>query len=190
MEQNDHTIIRKSQQGNLEAFGILVEKYQGYAYNLAFKILAHEEDAKDTIQEAFIRIWKNIKKYNLDNKFTTWMYKIVVNLCLDNLKMKKRRRIKEINEEEEYKLNSDCSNGDNPDKNLINKEIATTIRTLTKRLTPKQRIVFVLYFIYEHTIEEIKTLTGMAKGNIKSNLYYARKNMRILLEKNEIMTHN
>lgn len=185
LESQQLLIIRKCQAGDLDAFRILVENYQDFAYNLAFKILANEEDAKDIVQETFIRIWKNIKKYDSKNKFTTWLYKIVVNLCLDNLKMKKRRNIQYANaenNEQPYNIGS----GEDVEQIIIQKEMIELIASLTEKLTPKQRVVFVLFFLQEKSIEEIKSITSMSKGNVKSNVYYARKNMQLLLE-NKLM---
>ncbi|MBN1183837.1 MAG: sigma-70 family RNA polymerase sigma factor [Bacteroidales bacterium] len=185
MESQQLLIIKKCQAGDLDAFRFLVESNQDFAYNLAFKILANEEDAKDIVQEAFIRVWKNIKKYDSKNKFTTWLYKIVVNLCLDNLKMKKRRNIQSSTAALKAQQNN-VSSGEDIEQKVIQAEMASLINTMTEKLTPKQRIMFVLFFLQEKSIEEIKTITGMSNGNIKSNIYYARKNMKLLLE-NKLM---
>ena len=181
MDSQKLTIIKKSQAGDLDAFQTLVESYQDFAYNLAFKILANEEDAKDIVQEAFIRVWKNIMKYDSKNKFTTWLYKIVVNLCLDNLKMKKRRKIHYSNDEKNEQFQH-IGSGEDVERQVIHKEMAELINSMTEKLTPKQRIVFVLFFLQEKNIEEIKSITGMSQGNVKSNIYYARKNMQLLIE--------
>lgn len=185
LESQQLLIIKKCQAGDLDAFRFLVESNQDFAYNLAFKILANEEDAKDIVQEAFIRVWKNIKKYDSKNKFTTWLYKIVVNLCLDNLKMKKRRNIQSSTAALKAQQNN-VSSGEDIEQKVIQAEMASLINTMTEKLTPKQRIMFVLFFLQEKSIEEIKTITGMSNGNIKSNIYYARKNMKLLLE-NKLM---
>ena len=92
-DQNDKVqdMIWRSREGDLSAFQQLVEHYQHYAYILAFRLLGDDEDAKDAVQEAFIRVWKHIKNFNLSSKFTTWFYRIVTNLCLDRIKAQKRK---------------------------------------------------------------------------------------------------
>lgn len=187
MEPDILKIIDLCQRGDMGAFRIVVERHQDFAFNVAFKLLANEEDAKDIVQETFIRVWKNIERYNPKNKFTTWLYKIVVNLCLDHLKMKKRKNIQDSNNDN---TQLDVGDGENMERQIIHKEMTDIINRLTEKLTPKQRIVFILFFIQERTIEEIREITSMSKGSIKSNLYYARKNMQLLVEKNEMITNS
>ena len=81
------TIIERSRGGDGEAFRLLVKAHQGYAYALAFRLVCDDEAAKDVVQESFIRIWKHLPEYRPTVKFTTWMYRIVVNLSYDRLKM-------------------------------------------------------------------------------------------------------
>ncbi|MFC2145837.1 RNA polymerase sigma factor [Acidobacteriota bacterium] len=79
-------ILLASQNGDTRAFEKLVETYQGYAFSLARRFLGNEEDAQDVVQEAFIRVWKHLPAFDYRCKFTTWMYRIVTNLCLDRVK--------------------------------------------------------------------------------------------------------
>ena len=87
MTESNHEIISLCIKGNKEAFRRLVEKYQPYAYALSLRLLCHEEDAKDVVQECFIRVWHHLHKFNRKNKFTTWLYTIVSNLCYDRIKI-------------------------------------------------------------------------------------------------------
>ena len=105
-------LIERAKMGNVNAFTSIVNMHQHYAYAVAFKILCDEENSKDVVQESFIRIWKHIADYNQKSKFTTWMYKIVVNLCYDKL-----RRIKRQNHIIELSIdNLDVlANDDNPE---------------------------------------------------------------------------
>ena len=84
-------LIKKAQQGDTLAFKEIVTCYQSYAYALAFRFLYDEDDADDIVQESFIRIWEHVRDFDQRTKFTTWMYKIVVNLCLYKIKVNKRR---------------------------------------------------------------------------------------------------
>src|SRR5689334_9245585 len=76
-------VLRKAMAGDSHAFRHVVEEYQGFAYAVAFRFLRDEDDAEDITQEAFIRLWKNMDRYKQDIKLTTWLYRIVTNLCLD-----------------------------------------------------------------------------------------------------------
>ncbi len=91
MPEKLQIIIEKVKNGNKEAFGILVEKHQQYAFTLAFRIVCNEDDARDVVQDSFVKMWKNIKLYNSKNKFTTWMYSIVTNTAIDMLRSIRKR---------------------------------------------------------------------------------------------------
>jgi RNA polymerase sigma-70 factor (ECF subfamily) len=91
LPDNSCELIVRSRDGDLTAFQQLVEQYQGYAFTLAFRMLGNEDEANDTVQETFIRVWKHITKFNFSSKFTTWLFRIVTNLRLDRLKSGKRK---------------------------------------------------------------------------------------------------
>ena len=84
-------IIERSRRGEREAFRVLVEHHQSYAFALAFRLVCDEDAAKDIVQESFIRVWKHLSEYRPTVKFTTWLYRIVVNLSYDRLKTDRRR---------------------------------------------------------------------------------------------------
>jgi RNA polymerase sigma-70 factor, ECF subfamily len=81
-----------SRQGNQQVFRKLVETYQGYAFSLAVRYLGNEEEARDIVQDTFIRIWKRLSSFDFRCKFTTWMYRIVINLCHDRNKALSRQK--------------------------------------------------------------------------------------------------
>jgi len=177
-----YDILLRSKKGDSTAFRQLVEHYQSYAYSLAIRLLCHEEDAKDAVQECFIRIWKHLPKYDLKKKFTTWMYKIVTNLCYDRLKARKRQRIDaSLNSRNEVQL----PDGTNLEKDMDNRELLQIIQDLAGTLTPKQRIVFILRDLQDLDMKEVSQICKMPLQSVKSNLYYARKNIRTKIEQLE-----
>jgi len=167
-----NSIIAKCKEGNQHAFAILCEHYYTYAFRLSFRILANEEDAKDTAQEAFIKIWKHISKYDNKAKFTTWMYTIITNLCID--KLRKQKFFSNINCEEAL-MKVDLNN---QDAHYDNKDLVEIIGCIAKALSPKQRVIFTLRDLEGLEIEEIEKITGLPSTHIKSNLYHARKTIR------------
>lgn len=181
--ENLKNVIERSQQGEEIAFKSLVEQYQAFAFNLAFRLTCIEEDAKDVVQESFVKIWKHIKKFNTETKFTTWLYKIVYNQSLDRIKANKRRWAVHEN----YNHISDLAENlfENPENEHLNRDLSEIIKILAKNLTPKQYAVFVLHDLQGAEMEEIVQITSLNKGTIKSNLYYARLNIREKLEKLE-----
>lgn len=169
-----------SRDGDTGAFQKLVERYQGYAFSLAVRFLGNDEDAQDVTQETFIRIWKHLSKFNYRCKFTTWMYRIVINLCLDRVKSKNKR-------EQEMPTGFQdllAGNTDIEDEN-IKKQLARVITTLAAELTPRQRAVFVLRDLQDLNVAEVAHVLDISKSSVKSNLCYARQNIRKRLEQLE-----
>lgn len=174
-------IVLKVKQGDTKAFRLLVEAHQKMVFTLAFRLLCNEEEAKDIVQETFIRIWKHIDRYNVDMKFTTWMFTITSNLCYDRLKAIKRKSVFQIydkNNEQKLKISS----VENLETNLINRDLAKIITALTNKLSPKQKLVFILRDIEGIEIEEIISITGLTSEKIKSNIFLARKFIREKLD--------
>ncbi len=174
--QPDKNLIRKCRNGDTNAFKSLVEMMQHYAYYLAFKILLNEDDAKDSVQETFVKIWKNIDNYRDEYLFSTWMYKIVVNTCLDKIKGKKNN----ISLKPEHEDSHNAA-----ETSIINRDLIRQIKILSKDLPYKQRIIFILKDLQGLSFDEVAKVLDMPKGRIKSNLYYARKNIRDKLFKIE-----
>ncbi len=173
--QPDADIIYKCRNRDEKAFRILVEKFQSYAFNLAFRLVLDEEDAKDIVQESFIRVWKHIHRYDQKIVFTTWLYKIVINLCYDNLKSTKRRNHMAMRLADNQAI---LVSNDNASENEDNKDLIRKIRKLSKSLTLKQRMVFVLRDLLELPIKEVSGILGLSEGSVKTNLYLARLNIR------------
>lgn len=174
--QPDAGLIERCKLGDTYAFRILVEKMQVFAYNLAFRILLNEDDAKDSVQDSFIKIWKNLPDYKPKYLFSTWMYRIVVNTCLDKLKSEHKH--------------SDLAKepgafSTEMEESILNRDLAAQIKKLSQDLPVKQKVIFVLSDIQDFTIEEISQILNLSKGLVKSNLYYARKSIREKFLKSE-----
>ena len=173
--QPDADILLRCRNRDEKAFRILVERFQSYAFNLAFRLVLNEDDAKDVVQESFIRVWKHIHHYDPESLFSTWLYKIVVNLCHDNLKSIRRRNHTELKLADDHALSikKDYASG-----NAENKDLIIKIRQLSKTLTIKQRMVFVLRDLHELPVKEVSKVLGLTEGSVKTNLYLARLNLR------------
>ena len=165
-------LINLSLQNDKNAFRQIVESHQYMIFALAFRMLGNEEDAKDIAQDTFIRIWTHLSDFNPEKKFSTWIYRITANLCLDKLK-----RLKFIAlDSNDFEVINSLS--ENFEFELTNKELGGIITALTNELSPKQKLVFTLRYIEELEVEEIIEITGLSAEKIKSNLYVARQTVR------------
>ena len=169
-------VIERSKQRDTDAFRQLVETYQPFVFRLAFRLLCSEDEAKDIVQETFIRVWLHLYRYQKHTRFTTWLYKISCNLCYDRLRTIKRFRDDEKTSIDLSDLN--VSADDNIEQSVINRDLKELIIALTHGLTPKQRLVFTLRDIEGLELEDVREITGMSGAKIKSNLYLARQYIR------------
>jgi len=176
----EEDVITRSQCRDLAAFEQLVRKYQPYAFSLAMKFLCDEAEASDVVQDSFLRVWKNIDRYDPKQRFTTWLYKIVINLCVDRFRVLKRSRSIFLSRDRDPVM-EDLPDERDWETMRSHEQLADVIRTLSGRLSPKQRMVFTLRDLQDLTVEEVVEITGLSTGSVKTNLHYARKSIRDVL---------
>ena len=179
MIQIETDIVLRCQHGEKEAFRWVVQRYQRIVFSLALKMLCDEEEAKDMVQETFIRVWQSIREYDEKKKFTTWIYTIAVRLCLDRLK--RMRHVMSMPDDERV-LRRFASDADTQ-RTLENKEWVSIVRMLAEGLGEKQRIVFTLIQLEGLSSSEVEEITGFDAKQVKSNLYAARQIIREQLNK-------
>jgi RNA polymerase sigma-70 factor (ECF subfamily) len=176
----EENVVTRSQCRDLAAFEQLVRTYQPYAFSLAMKFLCDEAEASDVVQDSFLRVWKNIDRYDPNQKFTTWLYKIVANLCVDRLRALKRSRSIFLSRDRDPVM-EDLPDERDWETMRSHEQLADIIRTLSGQLSRKQRLVFTLRDLQDLTVDEVAEITGLSIGSIKTNLHYARKSIRDVL---------
>lgn len=174
MIQIEHDIILRCQQGDRDAFRWVVQTHQRMVFSLALKMLCNEEEAKDMVQETFIRVWQSIKNFDTQKTFSTWVYTIASRLCIDRLK--RARKVVAL-PEDELVLRRFASDGDEQ-LSLENKEWVSIVKTLAESLSDKQRLVFTLCQLEGLPSTEVEQITGLNAHQVKSNLYIARQAIR------------
>ena len=177
----DIKLIEECRGGNFNNFRKLVELTSPFAYSVAFRMLGNEDQATDVVQETMVTIWLKLKKIKTAEVYKTWIYRIVVNKCYDE--MRKRKRNPEfVADDHTWELISNrISEG--PSSALENGETAKIIRILTDRLSTRQKTVFVLSDLEGMSNDEISEITGISKSAVKANLYHARKSISEKVEK-------
>ena len=179
---NEKIIIEECKRGDFSNFPALVKLSIPRVYAIAFRITGSNDEAGDVVQEVMIKVWQKIEGLRDASSYNGWLRKLAVNNCYDRLR--KRKCIPEVMAEERtWDLRGERISA-NETTHLDNEELALSLNMLTRSLSPKQKIVFILAETEGLTNEEIASATGMGKLTVKANLYHARKKISELAEKN------
>jgi RNA polymerase sigma-70 factor (ECF subfamily) len=179
LDTPESEILQRSRNGDTEAFRRIVENHQQYAYAIAYRFLGNEADAEDVVQESFINVWMHLDKYDPRKKFTTWLYRIVANRCLDFIKSRNRRR--ETFSTDPERLDSGQP-AEDPEKINDDRERLGMVNALVCELPEKQRMVFILRDLQDLNMDETSEILKMSQASVKSNLCHARKFIREKIE--------
>ena len=180
---DEATLIRRAQSGDQDAFANLVENYDQNVLSIAYNLLRSEEEAKDIYQEAFLRIFKNLDNFRFDCSFHTWLYRIVTNVCLDHLRKRKVRKeeppVRETSAGPVDILDqfAEKRSGSNPERNLINLQLQSKIRSTLESLTPRERLVFELRNSESLRLRTIGEMLGTSQELAKNCLFRAPQKM-------------
>jgi RNA polymerase sigma-70 factor (ECF subfamily) len=166
-------VLNQVQQGNQEAFNQLVEAYQRPVYNLCYRMLANSEEAEDASQETFLRVYKNIKRYDGGRPFSTWLLSIAAHLCIDQLR--KRRMVVISMDTTLYNEPADATPG--PESVFYLKEDKRQVQALLKTLNPHDRAAIIMYYWYDFSYDEIARSLSLTPSAVKSRLHRARLSM-------------
>ena len=178
-DQEEQIIVRKVVAGDAQAFSVLVNMYKDMAVLLAYNILLNREDAEEVAQDAFVKAYSSLHSFKADSRFSTWLYRIVVNTALNKRKLKKHYSV-EISETIAAELSSDINN---IFATQITSEHRKHIQVALKSLNTNERLCITLYYLNELSVEEIYELTGITTSNIKVLLYRGRKNLYTALHR-------
>lgn len=172
--ETENQILSRCKDGDKTSFRWVVQTYQRRMFSLALKMLADEEEAKDVVQETFIRVWQRLDSFDLQRPFSTWIYTIATRLCLSRLRQKKAVRPTEADEQVLCRYASDTDSH----HALENREWVSIVTLMAEGLSSKQRLVFTLCQLEGLPSHEVEQITGMNARQVKSNLYAARQTIR------------
>lgn len=183
----DEQYIEKVLSGDVNSFRYFVSTYKDLAYSISISIVKSELTAQEAIQDAFVKAFENLEKFNGNSKFSTWFYRIVVNESLRKIKQKRLNSV-EINEaEHEIPMN------ENQDSfvALYEVEQKEIINEVLDAMSQTESLILRLFYLEENRVDDICEITGLNASNVKVILHRARKRFYGLLEKslkNEIRT--
>jgi len=172
-KQDDTQLVKASQQGDQDAFALLVQRHQRRVFNLSLGMLQDEEDASEATQEAFLAAWQGLPSFRGEACFATWLYRITYHCCLRQLERRKRERALQAAMAAEQVLE-----GMNKEKQaedfLEQRDRRAIVREQIEKLPAKYRVVLILRHLHEKTYEEMADILTIPIGTIKTHLYRAR----------------
>jgi RNA polymerase sigma-70 factor (ECF subfamily) len=187
----DAKLVAAAKTGDSQAFRKRVERNQGRLYAVAFGMLRDRDDAMDAVQDAFIKAHKKLVDFEGNAAFSTWLYRICVNLCIDKKRSDARRRSSNLDDVHQSALSEDSPYAEldiapklsatNPLKNASNKELGGEIGKALAELSEDHRTIVLLREIDGLSYEEISQVLEIPRGTVMSRLFHARKNLQKLL---------
>ncbi len=180
----DDKLVRRSQRGDMVAFEELVVRHRDKIYARAFSMMRNEDEAVDLSQEAWVKGWQRLKQFQGESSFVTWMTRIVINLCLDQLRKHKRQRAESIEH-----LDEELGGVErpmpvvtiNPTAGLERSELRARIDRALGLLSYEHRTVLILHEFEDLEYKEIAKRMGCSIGTVMSRLFYARRKMANLM---------
>ena len=180
----DPALVRAAQRGDMAAFEELVARHRDRIYARAFSMMRNEEEAIDLSQEAWVKGWQRLRQFQGEASFGTWMTRIVINLCLDQLRKHKRQRTESIEAMDEESGGVERQMPIvtvNPTAGLERSELRQRIDRGLSQLSHEHRTVLVLHEFEEMEYKEIAKTMGCSIGTVMSRLFYARRKLAALL---------
>jgi RNA polymerase sigma-70 factor, ECF subfamily len=182
---DDTTLVREAQRGNRAAFEELVRHYDQAVLRLALHLTGSEQDAQDVYQDAFLKAYKSIGNFRFECSFYTWIYRIVTNLCLDQLRKRQVRKedapVATDSSGEEYDVLSQVPDGRaaaNPERDLMRRELGGRINRALDKLTPRERMVFELKHYQGLKLRTVGEILNTTEETAKNTLFRATQKLR------------
>jgi RNA polymerase sigma-70 factor (ECF subfamily) len=181
----DDDLIREAQNGDRSSFDALVRRYDQSVLRLALHMLGNEQDAQDVHQEAFLKAYRHLGNFRFECSFYTWLYRIVTNLCLDQMRRRKSRRedpatvLDAGGDEMDLMANiQDTRSMANPARELDRKRLGESIHVALDKLTPRERMVFELKHYQGLKLRTIGEMLSTTEETAKNTLFRATRKLR------------
>jgi RNA polymerase sigma-70 factor (ECF subfamily) len=183
---DESTLIRRAQEGDRTAFDALMRLYDQNVLRLALQVVRSPEEARDLYQEAFLKVYRSLRRFRLEARFSTWLYRVVMNVCLDHLRRQNTRKEVQPPEngdgEQSYMQTvADERPTLDPERAMRSKEISRRIEGALNRLNPRERMVFELKHYQGLKLRAIGELCGTSEQTVKNCLFRATQKLRLEL---------
>ncbi|MCT4628587.1 sigma-70 family RNA polymerase sigma factor [Winogradskyella sp.] len=176
---DDNILIAAINNGDTKAYAQLVDRYKDLVYTLALRMLKRREEAEEVAQDTFIKVFKSLNKFKGDSKFSTWIYRVAYNTCLDSLKKNKKHLNNVAIDEFTY---NKLDTIDNALDHIIKEEKSTLIKNCINKLPEDSSALLTLFYFEELSLDEISKIINVEANTVKVKLFRARKKLAVILE--------
>src|SRR2546421_1704157 len=190
MAEPSPALVRRAQAGDREALSALIQSQQTYVYSIAMSLMHTPADAADMTQEAFIRLLRSLGTYRAETKFTTWLYRLVTNICLDGLR-RRGRPIESLDEPISAQSGEDSQTAgerlaDNdrwtqPEEEIALRESAAEVRAALNALPAAQRLALTMHYFEDLRYEDIAETMGLPLNTVKSHIRRGKERLALVL---------
>ncbi len=165
----EKAVIERCKTGEVKAYKILYARYNQPLLHTAYRMLGNKEDAEDAVQTTFLKVYKSIKNFQYKSKFSTYLFRILLNACIDIGKKKKKNNFRSMEKIENINIKY-------PDY-----EVKQEIEQALEKIPPKQRECFLLFTVGDRKQKEIAEILDISIGGVKSNIFQAKSKLRSYL---------
>lgn len=178
-QKDDHLIITNIRAGNIQAYAVLVKRYERLVFSLALRMMKNREDAEEVAQDVFVKAYQALDNFNGDAKFSSWLYRITYNRSLDMLAQKKRQP---TFENTEAIADANLNEVENVLDRMERKAQQELVQRAINQLEAEEAFIVTVYYYKEHSVTEIAEMTGLTESNVKIKLFRSRKKLFTLLQ--------
>jgi RNA polymerase sigma-70 factor, ECF subfamily len=190
MAEPSPALVQRAQAGDRDALSALVQSQQTYVYSIAMSLMHNPADAADMTQEAFVRLLRSLGTYRAETKFTTWLYRLVTNICLDGLR-RRGRPVDSLDEPASSQAGDDAqtpgerlADSDRwtqPEEEVQLRESATEVRAALATLPPAQRLALTLHYFQDQRYEDIADVMSLPLNTVKSHIRRGKERLALVL---------
>lgn len=186
MSNNEKDLVERAKSGDIEAFEQLVISCQKKVFNIAYRMIGNYEDANELAQEVFLKAFRSIKKFKGDSLFSTWIYKVTANVCLDEIRKRKKKVVISLDREIEFNdgevKRQIPDNAPTPDMEAETNELKSAVNESIAQLPDDYKSMIILRDIQGFSYDEISKIVNCPEGTVKSRINRARQALKKILQ--------
>jgi RNA polymerase sigma-70 factor (ECF subfamily) len=176
MHQNDIQLINDILDGNVRSYSVLIERHKDLAFTIAYRILNNREDAEEVVQDAFVKAYRSLPAFRKDSRYSTWLFRIVYNAAISRKRSKKPgfQSLEDLSSLKEHYDPLEQADDRDEDRALL-------LERAMQQLPAEDNVLITLFYIHESSVDEIHSITGLTRSNIKVRLFRARKKLQKII---------